>query len=601
MSGKSCRRCISGSASIAVLALIVCAISAQLTTVRAGNGGGGGGGASNGGGGSFLQMFAAQQNPPDACYESSPSLIPANGPIASPLTTSDEDEDDEDEDDEDEDDEDDIIDDDDDDEDDEEDDELGARLRGSSIFQYGSSAPAKPAPRRCVPDFVNAAFGRPVESTSTCGNPPVRLCDVPPPPTPEAPTAPSSSSGPITTQPPAPQPSSPLRSLNLRGPPGCVVCDASHPRRRHPPSYLTDLNNPSNLTCWRSAPLSTHNHHPHHISANTNNGLHITRRPANVTLRLPLGKKFEVTYVSVQFCPGSPRPDALALYKSMDHGRTWQALQFYATDCRRAFGRAPRAAITRANEQEALCTELGASSPAAPARIAFSTLEGRPSAADLDSSPVLQDWVTATDIQVVLVAPQAPIVTPTVTVANGNQTLPIFQQPQSYQPPGAVHFAIADLAVGGRCKCNGHASRCTVVEGPGGGSLACECRHNTAGRDCERCRPFHFDRPWGRATARDPHECRAGHLLPIHSTRTRAIGSRRRRRQQKTFTTEGIAVKTTPTKRWVKAAGLAQGCRDFPALWREMVVIEGEVLGCKECRGAGQWEEGFSARGEGVF
>ena len=39
------------------------------------------------------------------------------------------------------------------------------------------------------------------------------------------------------------------------------------------------------------------------------------------------------------------------------------------------------------------------------------------------------------------------------------------------------------------------------------GQLVCDCKHNTAGRDCEKCKPFHFDRPWARATAFDAHQC----------------------------------------------------------------------------------------------
>ena len=31
-------------------------------------------------------------------------------------------------------------------------------------------------PKQCVPDFVNAAYGIPVTSTSTCGSPPTRHC-----------------------------------------------------------------------------------------------------------------------------------------------------------------------------------------------------------------------------------------------------------------------------------------------------------------------------------------------------------------------------------------------------------------------------------------
>ena len=72
-------------------------------------------------------------------------------------------------------------------------------------------------------------------------------------------------------------------------------------------------------------------------------------------------------------------------------------------------------------------------------------------------------------------------------------------------PPESYFYMVSDLAVGGRCKCNGHASKCIVNAKDG--QLTCDCKHNTAGRDCERCKPFYFDKPWGRATAQDAHEC----------------------------------------------------------------------------------------------
>ena len=41
-----------------------------------------------------------------------------------------------------------------------------------------------------------------------------------------------------------------------------------------------------------------------------------------MTLTLSLGKKFELTYISLQFC--NQKPHSLAIYKSMDHGKSWQ-------------------------------------------------------------------------------------------------------------------------------------------------------------------------------------------------------------------------------------------------------------------------------------
>ncbi|MPC33645.1 Netrin-1 [Portunus trituberculatus] len=321
-------------------------------------------------------------------------------------------------------------------------------------------------PKKCVPDFINAAFGRPMESSSTCGTPPSRYC--------------------ITTQ---------EKGEVKRK---CEVCDASDPATSHPPHYLTDLNNPNNLTCWHSAPIDPLN-------------------PNNVTLTLSLGKKYELTYVSLQFC--GQKPDSLAIYKSMDYGHSWIPFQFFSSQCRKVYRRRSRMVIGKANEQEALCTDAHLSLndpvtiPGSP-RIAFSTLEGRPSAGDFDSSPVLQDWVTATDIMVVLDRLHPELDESTADNESVAQE--------------SFTYAVADLAVGGRCKCNGHASRCITDKTTK--ELVCDCAHNTAGRECEKCRRFHFDRPWGRATSREANECVVSHvkcLVPRVRSCVAALTTRR--------------------------------------------------------------------------
>jgi hypothetical protein len=108
--------------------------------------------------------------------------------------------------------------------------------------------------RRCIPDFVNAAFGREIVASSTCGSPPtVPRC--------------------------AQQQTGSTRGMRSTGDPTggfgsqCFACDASSPQHRHPASYLTDNNNPNNLTCWASEPF---------VDAER-----------NVTLTLRLGKKYE--------------------------------------------------------------------------------------------------------------------------------------------------------------------------------------------------------------------------------------------------------------------------------------------------------------------
>ncbi|KAB5553980.1 hypothetical protein PHYPO_G00044840 [Pangasianodon hypophthalmus] len=325
---------------------------------------------------------------------------------------------------------------------------------GMSMFAAQSSPPdpcydENGNPRRCIPDFVNAAFGKDVRASSTCGTPAARYCVV-------------SEKGDERTR-------------------DCHTCDATDPKKAHPAAYLTDLNNPHNLTCWQSESYVQH--------------------PQNVTLTLSLGKKFEVTYVSLQFC--SPRPESMAIYKSMDYGKTWTPFQFYSTQCKKMYNRPSRAVITKQNEQEAICTDSHTDmQPLAGGLIAFSTLDGRPSAHDFDNSPVLQDWVTATDIKVTF---------------SRLHTFGDENEDDSELARDSYFYSVSDLQVGGRCKCNGHASKCVRDRD---GNLVCECKHNTAGPECDRCKPFHYDRPWQRATAREANECVACHCN-LHARRCR--------------------------------------------------------------------------------
>ena len=329
-------------------------------------------------------------------------------------------------------------------------------------------------PRSCVPDFVNAAFGVKVETTATCEPDEEEVCD--------------EDTG------------------------KCYKC------KDHPSEFLTDLHNPSNETCWQSGVLEP---------------------GENASLTVSLAKKYELTYISLHFC--SKKPEHMVIYKSMDHGKTWQPFQYYSSDCLGTFSRRRDVSITRANEQEALCVGNHLDPEDTSTRIAFSTLADRPSSEDFEHSPVLQDWVTATDIRIVF--PQIPDIieedddddydedededylgdepfddgdlsffldnkggeddedeeATTTTSANYNTNNVI--ENRSFIPSGPGKpkkkkksksrrrpgnwIGISDLAIGGRCKCNGHASECSI---DATGEMSCNCKHNTAGRECEKCK-----------------------------------------------------------------------------------------------------------------
>ncbi|XP_075375805.1 laminin subunit gamma-3 [Mycteria americana] len=311
---------------------------------------------------------------------------------------------------------------------------------GLGLGAGGSPACQDPRgqPRRCMPVFENAAFGRAAQATNTCGSPPEDYC---------------------------------LQMGARHASALCHRCDATDPRQHHNASFLTDFHSQEESTWWQSQSMAFGIQHPNSV---------------NITLHL--GKAYEITYVRLKF--HTSRPESFAIYKRSRAEGPWVPFQYYSASCEKTYGKRQRHYLRPGeDEQVAFCTdEFSDISPLSGGNVAFSTLEGRPSAYNFDGSPALQEWVTVTDLLISL---------------NRLNTFgdDIFKDPKVLQ---SYYYAISDFSVGGRCKCNGHASECVPDEA---GQLVCVCQHNTAGTDCERCQPFYQDRPWARGTAEAANEC----------------------------------------------------------------------------------------------
>ncbi|XP_022105755.1 laminin subunit gamma-1-like [Acanthaster planci] len=298
--------------------------------------------------------------------------------------------------------------------------------------------------QRCQPEFVNAAFELDVEATNTCGlYRASRYC----------------------------------RQTGVTGATrACSYCDASSRRFSHPPKYLTDYHKEKKMTWWQSDTMFE--------------GIQF---PNSVNLTISLGKAFSITYIRLKFY--SARPESFAIYKRTSHDGPWIPYQFYSGSCETTY-RVPRSNFAPPDDEtRVLCTDdFSDISPLTGGNIAFGTLEGRPSAFNFDDSKVLQEWVTATDILVML----------TRLNTFGDE---VFQVPDVLR---SYYYAISDFSIGGRCKCNGHASECINSTGIDSSvRLVCRCEHFTAGVDCNECLPFYNDQPWKPATSVDANECQA--------------------------------------------------------------------------------------------
>nr|XP_023401065.1 netrin-G2 [Loxodonta africana] len=236
-------------------------------------------------------------------------------------------------------------------------------------------------------------------------------------------------------------------------------CDASNPDLAHPPLLMFDKEDEGLATYWQSV---TWSRYPSPLEAN---------------ITLSWNKSVELTDdVVVTFEYG--RPTVMVLEKSLDNGRTWQPYQFYAEDCMEAFHMPARRArdLSSSSAHRVLCTEEYSRWAGSKkekhvrfeVRDRFAIFAG-PDLRNMDnlytrleSAKGLKDFFTFTDLRMRLLRP-----------ALGGTYV---QRENLYK----YFYAISNIEVIGRCKCNLHANLCSVREG----SLQCECEHNTTGPDC---------------------------------------------------------------------------------------------------------------------
>ncbi|XP_037536073.1 netrin-G2 [Nematolebias whitei] len=255
----------------------------------------------------------------------------------------------------------------------------------------------------------------------------------------------------------------PERFCTLENPYLCSdECDASSPDLSHPPQLMGDKERGGLITYWQTV---TWSRYPEPLMAN---------------ITLSWNKSLEVVDdIIITFEYG--RPTSMVLEKSMDKGATWQPYQYYADDCLEAFGMSPKQVsdLAPTNLTRVVCTEnfsrwVGAKEEknvvfevrarfgvfAGPKLINMDALYTR-----METMKGLRDFFTFTNLRLRLLRPALG-----GTYVQRDNLLKYF-------------YAVSNIDVPARCKCNLHASRCLLRDA----TLQCECDHYTMGQDCQRC------------------------------------------------------------------------------------------------------------------
>ncbi|XP_050974194.1 netrin-G2 isoform X2 [Labeo rohita] len=255
----------------------------------------------------------------------------------------------------------------------------------------------------------------------------------------------------------------PERFCTLENPYLCSdECDASTKELAHPPELMQDRERTGLITYWQTVTWSRY------------------PEPLLVNISLSWNKSLELTDdIQITFEYG--RPTIMVLDKSLNYGRTWQPYQYYADDCMDAFGMLPKRVqdLSATNVTRVICTEqysrwVGSKNEKNvrfEVRERFAIFAGTKLQnmdnlyTRMESMKGLRDFFTFTNLRLRLLRPALG-----GTYVQRDNLLKYF-------------YAISNIDIPARCKCNLHAGQCSLRDG----TLQCDCEHNTTGQDCSAC------------------------------------------------------------------------------------------------------------------